>query len=112
MRRVNRDVRQLMHAFRMAAFRTETALRELVRSTYPRWREDGRTLVRTFLATSGDMEVKDGELLVTLDQQSAPHRTSLLTDLCAELTRLRTKFPGSDLVLHFRVRGLDVSGSG
>jgi len=110
--RVNREVRQLMHAFRMAALRAETALRELMRSSYGRWREDGRTLVRTFLATSGDLEVTDEELVVTLDHQSAPHRTRLLADLCAELNRLRTKFPGSNLVLRFQVRGGDGSGSG
>jgi len=109
---VNREVRQLMHGLRMAALRAQAALRELMRPSYRRWREDGRTLVRTFLATSGDLEIKDGELVITLDQQSAPHRTRLLANLCAELNQLRTKFPGSNLVLNFRVRRLDVSASG
>jgi len=69
----------------------------------------GRTLMRTFVATSDDIEVKDGKLVAPLDQQSARHRTCLLADLCAELNRLRTKFPGSNLLLQFRVSGLDVS---
>lgn len=110
-RRAHNETRQLIHAFRMVAYRSETALRELLRSSYPRWRYESRTLIRTFLATPGDVEVNGAELKITLDEQSAPHRTLLLSHLCDELNSQQATFPGSDLVLHFAVRGAE-NGSG
>jgi len=60
--------------------------------------------VRTFLNTMGDLDVSDGELHVTLQEQSSPHWTRVLAHLCAELNTLNAKFPGSDLILRFGVR--------
>jgi transposase len=102
---VHTPTRQLLHSLRMAAFRAETALRELLRPEYSRWRKDGRVLIRTFLNSTGDIEVHERELRVTFEKQSAPHRTQLLTHLCTELNALNTGFPGSDLSLKFAVHG-------
>ncbi len=107
------ETRRLTHVFRMAAHKAESALRELFRPVCSRWFEESREMARTFLNTTGDIDVKDGELLVTLNAQSASHRTRLLAHLCAEVNTLNARFPGSDLVLRFRVHGVaEVSGSG
>jgi transposase len=107
------ETRRLMHVFRMAAHKAESGLRELFRPVCSRWFEESREMVRTFLNTTGDIHVKEGELLVTLNAQSAPHRTQVLAHLCAEVNTLNARFPGSDLVLRFRVQGAaEVSGSG
>ena len=101
---VNVETRRLIHCFRIAAFRAESALRELLRPHYRRWPQDGRTVVQSMLQSSGDLEVKGDELHVSLEPQSAPHRTKALAALCEELNRLNTKFPGSALRLRFSVR--------
>ena len=106
-KKVHTQTRQLVHAFHMVVYRAETALRELIRDVYPRWREESRTLIRMFLNSTGDIIVADGELRVTFDKQSAPHRTKLLALICNELNSQKAKFPGSDLVLHFEVRGVE-----
>lgn len=112
-KKVHAETRRLIHVFRMSAHRAESALRELFRPVYPRWRHESREMVRTFLNSSGDLEVKDGELRVTLQAQAAPHRTQVLAHLCAQLNTLNAKFPGSDLMLRFGVHGAgSVSGSG
>jgi transposase len=99
------ETRRLINCFRMAAFRAESALRELLRPHYRQWRQDGRTIIQSMLQSSGDLEVHPGELRVILAPQSAPHRTRALEMLCQELNALGTRFPGSDLQLKFSVRG-------
>ena len=111
-KKVHEETRRLMHVFRMSAHRAESGLRELFRPIYPRWHHESREMVRTFLNSSGDLEVMDGELQVTLQAQAAPHRTQVLAHLCAQLNTLNAKFPGSDLVLRFGVHGAgSVTGS-
>lgn len=97
------ETRRLMHVFRIVAQRAENSLRELFRPVYPRWRHESHDMVRTFLNTMGDLEVSDGEIRVTLQSQSSPHRTRVLAHLCTEINSLNAKFPGSNLVLRFGV---------
>lgn len=103
-RQVQVESRRLISCFRIAVFRAESALRELLRPHYRQWRQDGRTIIQSMLQSSGDLEVHTGELRVILAPQSAPHRTKALEMLCQELNALGTKFPGSDLTLRFSVR--------
>lgn len=103
-KKVHGETRRLMHVLRMSTHRAESALRELFRPVYPRWRHESREMVRTFLNSSGDIKVTDGELRITLEAQASPHRTRVLAHLCSELSTLGAKFPGSDLVLRFAVR--------
>jgi transposase len=105
LQQVRVETRRLIHCFRIAAFRAESALRELLRPNYPRWRQDGRTIIQSMLQSSGDLEVRPGMLHVILAPQSAPHRSRALARLCEELNALETKYPGSDLALKFSVRG-------
>ena len=43
LKQVHGETRRLIHCFRIEVFRSETALRELLRPHYPRWRQDGRS---------------------------------------------------------------------
>ena len=103
MKQVRTETRRLLHCFRMLVYRAESALRELIRPHYRRWRHDGRTIVQSMLQSKGDIEVTDTELHVALAPQSAPHRTKALMALCEELNVLDAKFPGSDLRMRFSV---------
>jgi hypothetical protein len=98
------ETRRLISCFRIAVYRAESALRELLRPHHRQWRQDGRTIIQSMLQSSGDLEVDKNELRVTLAPQSAPHRTRALAQLCEELNRFDTRFPGSDLRLRFAVR--------
>lgn len=109
LQQVRVETRRLIHCFRIAGFRAESALRELLRPHYRRWRQDGRTIVQSMLQSSGDLEVSPGMLRVILAPQSAQHRSRALANLCAELNALGTKFPGSDLLLHFSVQGQEMA---
>lgn len=106
-KQVHVETRRLIHCFRIAAFRAESALRELLRPHYRRCHQDGRTIIQSMMQSSGDLEITDNELHVILEPQSAPHRTRALAAVCEELNQLDTKFPGSALRLRFSVRELE-----
>jgi hypothetical protein len=105
LKQVHVETRRLIQCFRIAVFRAESALRELQRPHYRRWRQDGRTIIQSMLQSSGDLVVEPGALRVILAPQSAPHRSRALALLCEELNSLQVRFPGSDLLLNFSVQG-------
>jgi transposase len=107
MKQVQVETRRLIQCFRIAVFRAESALRELLRPHYRRWRQDGRTIIQSMLQSSGDLVVEPGALRVILAPQSAPHRSRALAMLCEELNALQIRFPGSNLLLNISVQGLE-----
>lgn len=96
--------RRLMHQFRSVAHRAETALLELLRPHFPDWRHEGRALVRDILHSSGDLNVTDSHVMVTIQPQASPYKTRALAALCEEINQLDVSFPGSTLKMGFRVR--------
>jgi hypothetical protein len=104
LKQVHVETRRLIQCFRIAVFRAESALRELLRPHYRRWRQDGRTIIQSMLQSSGDLVVEPGALRVILAPQSAPHRSRALAMLCEELNALQIRFPGSDLLLNYAVQ--------
>jgi DNA-binding MarR family transcriptional regulator len=97
------EVRRLMHVFRIVAHRAESALLELLRPQFPDWQHEGRALTRAILHSSGYLRVTATDLHVTLDPLASPYKTRALTALCAELTRLDSTFPGTNLKMVFHV---------
>jgi hypothetical protein len=95
--------RRLMHVFRIAAHRTETALLELLRPNFPDWRHEGRDLVRTILHSSGNLRVTDTHLHIEVLPLASPYKTRALEALCETLSSLGTHFPGTDLTMAFSV---------
>ena len=98
------EVRRLMHTFRMAAHRAESALLELLRPHFPDWRNEGRALTRAILHSSGSLRVTATKLHVTIHPLASPYKTRALAALCNELTRLESAFPGTNLKMVFDVK--------
>ena len=89
---------------KMVAYQAESDLCRIVEPHYRRAAEEARTLVQTALAASGDLMVSGDTLTVSLDPLSSPHRTKALAAICDELTATHTRFPGSSLLLRFKVK--------
>ncbi len=75
-----------------------------VAAHYPRVDQEGRTLIQTALACTGDLHVTGTELRVTLAPLSSPHRSRAIAALCDALNATDTAFPGARLRLRFTVR--------
>jgi len=96
--------KHLADLVKMVAFQAESDLVRLVAPHYQRAEQEGRTLVQSALATTGDIAVAGDDLWVTLEPLSSPHRTHALVALCEVLNESATRFPGSKLRLRFEVK--------
>ena len=53
---------------------------------------------------SGDITIHGSTLHIRLDPLSAPRRTRALAALCQQLTTTATRYPGTQLALHYEVK--------
>lgn len=60
----------------MAAYNTETALAQALHGHYAGAQDEAYALIRQALATSSDIEPRDGTLHVGLEPLTAPRRSS------------------------------------
>jgi hypothetical protein len=104
MMRLEAEVKQITHAIRMAAYNAETTLARALDGRYARAGDEAYALIREALTASGDIRPGDSELLIRLDPLTAPRRTQALAALCDQLNRAASRYPGTDLVLHYEVK--------
>lgn len=101
--------KRLSDGLKMLAYQVETDLVRAIAPHYKRHAEDGHKLIAAALQSAGDIRVSDGELVVTLQPQSSPHRSRAVAAICRTLTETDTKFPGTDLRLRYAVAGQDAT---
>jgi hypothetical protein len=89
----------------MSAYNSESALARLLRPHYARGQDEARSLLREAFTLSGDLHIIGDTLHVRLDPASAPRRSRALAALCTELTATHTRYPGTDLILAYSVKG-------
>ena len=104
MMRLETEVKQITHAIRMAAYNAETTLARALDGHYARAGDEAYALIREALTASGDIHPGDSELLIRLDPLTAPRRTQALAALCDQLNQTASRYPGTDLVLHYEVK--------
>ncbi len=93
----------IVDTIKMTAYRVETELLGMLRGSYARSQEEGRTLLHALFQTAGRVELDEQHLRIKLHPQSSPHRTAAIINLCEELNKLETCFPGTNLRLQFAV---------
>ena len=99
--RLSRERKHLTNCIKMVAYQAESDLLALLRPHYARADEEGRTLVTTALQSAADIEVRAGELCVTLAPLSSPHRSHAIAAMCEAVNRMEVNFPGTKLRLRF-----------
>jgi len=102
--------KRLSDGLKMLAYQVESDLVRAITLHYKRVDDEGRTLIAAAMRSSGDIDVADGELRITLAPQSSPHRSRVVAELCRVLDQTETRFPGTDLRMRFAIRGLDPGG--
>ena len=102
--RLKKEKKHITDLLKMVAYQADSDLLGLVRSEYARTDDEGRTLIQSALKGSGNLEVTDNELRVTLNPLSSPHRSKAIGTLCEKLNTTNTLFPGSKLRLVYGVK--------
>lgn len=99
--------KRLTDALKMIAYQAETDMLRAVSPAYKRSLDEGRRLIIAALSASADIQPTATELRVTLAPQSSPHRSKAIAHLCTLLNETETTFPGTNLRLHYAVKGVD-----
>ena len=102
--RLDTETKLITHAIRMAACNTETILARALNGSYARAGDEAYALTREALHASGDITIDGSTLHIRLDPLSAPRRTRAIAALCEQLTATATRYPGTQLVLHYEVK--------
>jgi len=62
-----------------------------------------RALLRSFAELAGEIRTTATEVVITLDAPDVPLHRRALRGLCADLNRLGTTYPGTDMLLRYEV---------
>lgn len=106
------ELKQLLHGFRMAAYNVSMALATDIRTNtgFKAAKNQAHALVRQALLQSGDLDPREeGFLDVVLDPLPTARASVALGELCEQLTATETRYPGTDRVLRYRVKGQKAS---
>lgn len=99
---------KLIHtAIRMAAYNTAmTIAREIRTNTgYRRANQEAHALMRQIFNQSGDIDTtKPGHLAITLDPLPTKAKTAAAVQLCEHLNSTQTRYPGTELILHYKIK--------
>ena len=103
--RLKTEAKRLTDTIKMVAYQAETNLVRLIQCHYRRHEDDGRKLIASAMKLTGDIQVRPGELHLTLQPMATPNRTRAIARLCEELNATKTLYPGTRLVMHYAIRG-------
>jgi hypothetical protein len=102
------ETKLIHHAIRIAAYNTAQSLaRAILTDTgYTRARDEAHTLIRTALASSGDIipDHDTNTLHIRLDPLPAPRHTAAIDELCRVLNDTNTIYPGTGLTLRYTMK--------
>ncbi len=102
--RLDTETKLITHAIRKAAYNAETILARALNSHYARAGDEAYALIREALTASGDIIPDDETLTIRLDPLTAPRRTRALAALCDQLNATATRYPGTQLTLHYEIK--------
>lgn len=102
-RKLDCERKHLTTVLKMAAYRIESDLFRVLEPFYARNEDEGRTLIQSAFGASADLAPTATELRVTLAPMSSPHRTKAIANLCQELNKTQSRYPGTNLILKFQI---------
>ncbi|MBE4717293.1 putative transposase, partial [Pseudarthrobacter sp. AB1] len=72
---------------------------------YKRGADEAHALIRQAFSQPGDIDpTVPGHLTITLDPLPTKAKTNALAELCEHLTSTETRYPGTNLTLHYKIK--------
>ncbi len=105
-KRLSPSRKRLLDTVKLIAYRSETALAQIVRGTLSR-DDDARSLVRELFRSAADLtpDLEAGELRIELHSLSNPRSNRAIGQLLAELNVSELTYPGTTLKLVYSLHG-------
>ncbi len=100
------ETKLIHHGIRMAAYNTAVTIAREIRTNtgYKRADQEAHALMRQALNQTGDIDTTDpGYLTITLNPLPTKAKTAAIKELCAHLTSTETRYPGTQLILRYKI---------
>jgi hypothetical protein len=100
--KLKKSGKQFFDTIKMIAYRSETALANILRGIIPK-KDEARAIVRQILMTDADIEHDEdiGELRVKIHNMANPRNNRYVGELCKVLNDSESIFPGTKLRLNY-----------
>ena len=97
--RLKKESKMFMNIIKMIAYRSETALFNLIKPSYINSQKDGRQLIQAMLCSSANIQAdyQNNILQITIHSQPNPRANHVLKNLCKELNETETVYPLTNL---------------
>jgi hypothetical protein len=104
--RLDKESKALQNVIKMICYRAETALAALLRPHYSRANHEVRSLVKSIIHTSTDMEVdgKEGAITITIYPLANRRSNDAVSKICNAVNRTNTLYPGTNLKMIFKTK--------
>jgi len=101
--RLEPERKLITDAFKMIAYRAESALARLIEPFFPRHQDEAHNFMKTVFQATADLIPDENThvLTVRFHGLSNPRSTRALRTLCEIVTRTQTCYPGTDFKLRF-----------
>ncbi|WP_449372225.1 putative transposase [Arthrobacter psychrolactophilus] len=104
------ETKMIHTGIRMAAYNTAMTLAREIRTNtgYRRANQEAHALMRQILNQPGDIDTsKRGHLTITLEPLPTQAKTMAAAKLCEHLTATKTCYPGTTLILRYKIKNND-----
>ena len=100
---LERERKLLTDAFKMIAYRAESQMARWVEPVFNRHEEEARKFLQSVFRATADLipDERSGTLTVHFHGLSSPRATRALCGLCETVNAMPTRYPGTNLRLHF-----------
>lgn len=99
------ESKRFQNVIKMICYRAETSMANQLLPHYKRSKDEKRTLIKSLIQTPIDLicDTKSKKLTISLYSQSNPRMNKAAEKLCVLLNETETKYPGTDLQLHYQI---------
>lgn len=102
--KLKQEGKKLKNAIIMLAYRTESALYNIMSEFYKSTEKEGRVILKEIFTSEADMipDYKNNILTIVLHSLSTPRANQAAKELCLFLNQTETLFPFTNLLLNFK----------
>ena len=102
--RLNFEHKLILNVVKMTAYYIEGLLAKIIRPFNNHSNGDERSIISTFIHSTGKLKVTNEALIITIEKQATPKDTKLLEILCDVVNEKEAYYPGTKLKLIFNTK--------
>lgn len=93
-----------MATLKMICYRAETAMANLLDGHYKREENERRSIIKEIIFTPADIkpDLENNQLIVSIHTMSTPQKNQIVHQICQELNKTETIFPGTNLQIIYK----------